>query len=183
MIQIIVGTNRTGSNSLKVAKIAEKRFAQNGVKTNIIELEHLPFNEINGSMYGDIKKLPQKIKEAIEALNTSDGFYIICPEYNGSMPGALKYFIDFWEYPKTFEERPVAFVGLGGKFGGLRPVEHLQQVFGYRNAYIFPERIFITDVWTKLTPEGLTEEVVDKLWSKQIKKFSKFVKVRELVDL
>lgn len=183
MIHIIVGTNRTGSNSLKIAKIAEKRFAALGVETQLVELEKLPVQELSGTMYGAKEKYPKKILETIESLNESDGFYIVCPEYNGSMPGVLKYFIDFWEYPKTFENRPVAFIGLGGRFGALRPIEHLQQVFGYRNAYIFPERVFVTNVWTGLGEDGLLDETLDKIWMNQIQRFSKFVGVRKLVDL
>lgn len=183
MVHIIVGTNRPGSNSLKVAKIAQKRFSDLNVKTELIELEYLPLHELSGDMYGAREKWPAKIRETIDSLNESQGFYVICPEYNGSIPGAFKYFIDFWEYPKTFENRPVAFVGLGGRFGGLRPVEHLQQVFGYRNAYVFPERIFITNVWSALSPNGLLDENLDKLWIDQIQRFSKFVGVRKLVDL
>jgi chromate reductase, NAD(P)H dehydrogenase (quinone) len=183
MIHIIVGTNRPGSNSLKIANIAKKRFEQLDVATQLIELEKLPLNLLSGSQYGAKDKMPPEISKTIDSLNESQGFYIVCPEYNGSMPGVLKYFIDFWEYPKTFENRPVAFVGLGGKFGGLRPVEHLQQVFGYRNAYIFPERIFITNVWNGLGPDGLLDEHLDKLWLSQISKFSKFINVRSLVGV
>jgi NAD(P)H-dependent FMN reductase len=183
MIHIIVGTNRTGSNSLKIAKIAEKRFAALGVETQLVELEKLPVQELTGDMYGAKEKYPKAILATIESLNESDGFYIVCPEYNGSMPGILKYFIDFWEYPKTFENRPVAFIGLGGRFGALRPIEHLQQVFGYRNAYIFPERVFVTNVWTGLGEDGLLDETLDKIWMNQIQRFSKFVGVRKLVDL
>lgn len=183
MIHIIVGTNRAKSNSLKVAKIAQKRFTDLGVETAIVELEKLPISKLDGTMYGHIEKYPDEIKATLQSLNDSDGFYIVCPEYNGSMPGVLKYFIDFWEYPKTFENRPVAFVGLGVRFGGLRPIEHLQQVFGYRNAYIFPERIFIMNVHTALSENGLLDETLDNLWMSQIKRFSRFVGVRKLVDL
>jgi chromate reductase, NAD(P)H dehydrogenase (quinone) len=183
MIHIIVGTNRPGSNSLKVAQIAKKRFTDLNVDTTLIELEKLPVHQLTGDMYGKKELFPKEISAVIESLNHSNGLYIVCPEYNGSMPGILKYFLDFWEYPKTFENRPVAFVGLGGRFGGLRPVEHLQQIFGYRNAYIFPERIFITNVWNGLSPNGLLDETLDKLWMNQIQRFSKFVGVRKLVDL
>ena len=178
VIEIIVGTNRPKSKSLQVARMAQKRFESLGVNSNIIEIEKLSLNQLDGSLYGKLSELPQDLREAIERLNNSQGIYVVCPEYNGSMPGALKYFIDFWEYPRTFESRPVAFVGLGGRFGGLRPVEHLQQVFGYRNAYIFPERIFIMNVWDSLGSEGLLDKSLDELWSLQIQRFSKFVDSR-----
>lgn len=183
MIHIIVGTDRPGSNSKKVADIARKRFKENKVETKLVELEKLPLGQLTGAMYGKKELYPKEISEVIDNLNDSDGIYIVCPEYNGSMPGVLKHFIDFWEYPNTFESRPVAFVGLGGKFGALRAVEHLQQIFGYRNAYVFPERIFITNVWSSMGASGTLDETLDALWSGQIKRFSKFVGVRKLVEL
>jgi NAD(P)H-dependent FMN reductase len=102
---------------------------------------------------------------------------MVVPEYNGSYPGVVKTFIDYWSYPKSFEKRPVCFVGLGGIFGGLRPVEHLQQVFGYRNAFIFPERVFLRDVWTLIDEAGeVKDPVVKDLMSQQVKNFATFVK-------
>ena len=86
------------------------------------------------------------MKPLIDRIDRAEGLYLICPEYNGSYPGVIKTFIDYWSYPKSFEKRPVCFTGLGGVFGGLRPVEHLQQIFGYRNAFIFPERVFLQNV-------------------------------------
>jgi len=100
---------------------------------------------------------------------------MIIPEYNGSMPGALKLFIDHWKFPDSFERRPVCFVGLGGRFGGLRPVEHMQQIFGYRNAFIFPDRVFLCNVWNLVENDKLMDETIDQLLNKQIKDFSRFV--------
>ena len=53
----------------------------------------------------------------------------------------------------------MAFTGVAaGMFGALRPVEQLQQVFGYRNACIFPERVFVMKVHESLNDAG---EIVD----------------------
>ncbi|MFO1489311.1 MAG: NAD(P)H-dependent oxidoreductase, partial [Verrucomicrobiota bacterium] len=65
----------------------------------------------------------------------------------GSLPGVLKYFIDMLPFPESFERRPVCFVGLAaGMWGALRPVEQLQAIFGYRNAFIYPERVFMPGI-------------------------------------
>ena len=116
------------------------------------------------------------MKTAIEKLNSADGIHIVCPEYNGSYPGVLKYFIDHWKYPDTFEYRPLAFVGLGGRFGGLRPVEHLQGVFGYRNAFVYPERVFIFDVWNILKEGKITDAATMALMKSQVKGFKAFTR-------
>jgi NAD(P)H-dependent FMN reductase len=59
------------------------------------------------------------------------------------------------KFPESFERRPVCFVGLGaGIWGALRPVEHLQQIFGYRNAFVYPERVFFPKVNDLLDTSG-----------------------------
>jgi len=61
------------------------------------------------------------------------------------------------EYPEAFEFRPVTFIGLGGIFGGLRAVEQLQGVLGYRNAFMYPERVFLMNVWNTLKDGELSD--------------------------
>ncbi len=173
MKYIIAGTNRKNSRTSAVAKLIQNLYHQAGEKTEIIDLADLPFAEFHPDFYG--KDLNGVLKEAIDKINQAEGLHMIVPEYNGSMPGALKYFIDFWKYPETFEFRPVAFVGLGGMFGGLRPVEHLQQVFGYRSAFIFPQRIFLQNVWTTLKDGQIQDPVVMQLLKDQVFGFQKFV--------
>ena len=127
MIQILVGTDRLNSRSLQVARFIEPMYQCHGFKTHIMELSEVGIDELNGTHYGE--KKPEKVALAVDQLMKSEGLIIVCPEYNGSMPGALKYFIDHWKYPESFEHRPFCFIGLGGRFGGVRPVEHLQQIF------------------------------------------------------
>ena len=58
-------------------------------------------------------------------LNEFDGFIIVTPEYNHSVPGALKNAID-WAYG-PFVRKAVAFVGYGS-VGGARAIEHLRSI-------------------------------------------------------
>jgi hypothetical protein len=39
-------------------------------------------------------------------------------------------------------------------WGALRPVEQLQAIFSYRNAYLFPERVFIPGIGNLLDTNG-----------------------------
>jgi len=80
---------------------------------------------------------------------------VVTPEYNGGMPGVLKYFIDMLKFPESFEQKPVCFTGLAaGIWGALRPVEQLQTIFGYRNAYLYPERVFLPQINNLLDASG-----------------------------
>lgn len=177
MICIIVGTNRPKSRSKILANIAAQKFKKAGQKVEILDLAELDYSQLTGNLYGTaLESLPEALQSMIKKVNECDGLYIVCPEYNGSMPGALKYFIDFWDYPKSFEFRPVAFLGLGFRFAGLRPVEHLQQVFGYRNAFVYPERIFVPNITDKLDGKKFTDKTIDALWSLQIERYCLYIK-------
>lgn len=181
MITIISGTNRPGSRTLVVSHLVLSFFQKHGIAAQILDLQTLPYKDLDGSQYSDNK--PPEILKALEMLHNSSGYYFVCPEYNGSMPGALKYFIDYWEYPKTFEYIPVAFLGLGGRFGGLRPIEHLQQVMNYRNAFVFPERVFLFNVWNTLKDGSLHDEATLKLIEKQTLDFGRFISALEKANL
>jgi hypothetical protein len=62
-------------------------------------------------------------------------------------------------------------------WGALRPVEQLQAIFGYRNAYIYPERVFMPRVNDLLDATGRLKdtELVDRLRDQQ-KGFIEFVR-------
>lgn len=179
MIQVIVGTNRKGSRSNQLADLVLTYFEKHGARAEKISLEDFSWESLEEGLYG-IDNVPESFKSAISKVDQASGLYIICPEYNGSYPGVLKTFIDYWSYPRSFDHRPVCFMGLGGKFGGLRPVEHLQQVFGYRDAFVFPERVFLQNVWESLSKEGkITDKVAEELLDRQVKHFIKFIKAIE----
>lgn len=58
-------------------------------------------------------------------------------------------------FPDSLMKKPCVFVGLAaGRFGGLRAVEQMQQVFMYRKAYIYPESLFIKEVDQQLNEDG-----------------------------
>ena len=182
MLYLLVGTNRAGSRSAELADILKPLYEAEGHEVKIMNLIDVGLEELTPESYGNSPK-PDKITNAVEELLNADGLVCIVPEYNGSMPGALKYFIDHWKYPDSFEHRPVAFIGLGGMFGGLRPVEHLQQVFGYRNAFIYPDRIFMQNVWNVLKEGKIENETVCELLKKQTQGFSRFIKALKSENL
>ena len=181
MIQILVGTDRPNSRSLQVARFVEPMYQSQGFKTHIMELGKVGVDQLNGTHYESEK--PEKVAGAVDDLMKAEGLVIVCPEYNGSMPGVLKYFIDHWKYPDSFEHRPFCFIGLGGRFGGLRPVEHLQQIFGYRNGFIYPDRVFITNVWNQLEDGRIKDPLIKELLEKQSRGFCLFIEALQSKNL
>ncbi len=152
MITIIVGTNRPGSNTRKVAAELETIYAALKVPLRVLDLAQLPQEIFSSSSYAEKPKAFQPFSDAVLQ---SSGLHVVTPEYNGGMPGVLKYFIDMLKFPESFERRPVCFTGVAaGIWGALRPVEQLQAIFGYRNAHIFPERVFMPVVNNLLDATG-----------------------------
>jgi NAD(P)H-dependent FMN reductase len=152
MITLIIGTNRPGSNTRKVAAQLETIYAELEVPLHVLDLAKLPPEIFAPASYAEKPKAFQPFADAVVQ---SAGLHVVTPEYNGSVPGVLKYFIDMLKFPESFEHRPVCFTGLAaGMWGALRPIEQLQAIFGYRNAYLFPVRVFMPQIYNLLDEAG-----------------------------
>lgn len=179
-ITILSGTDRPGSQALKIAHYIQPLYDRHGAEAKVVSLRDFPLREAEGGKYGE--SLPE-IEAFREQVIRTDGLVIVVPEYNGSFPGILKMFIDYLPFPEAFENMPIAFIGeSSGAFGALRAVEQLQMVCAYRNAQIFPERVFIQRVTQNFSEtDGIKDEFVSKLLDSQIQGFSRFVRqIREM---
>jgi chromate reductase len=174
MLTLVIGTNRPGSNTRKVARQLEEIYAGLKVPLRVLDLAQLPPEIFSPGAYAE---KPKSFQPFADAVLQSAGLHVVTPEYNGSVPGVLKYFIDMLKFPESFERRPVCFTGLAaGVWGALRPVEQLQQIFGYRNAYLFPERVFLPGIGNLLDDNGRlnSAELLERL-RKQAGGFVDFV--------
>ncbi len=174
MIEILSGTNRPGSNALRISTVIEGLYRELGAEVRILDLADMPPEIFQPTAYAE---KPATFKPLCDRVLKADGLHVVTPEYNGSFPGVLKYFIDMLKFPESFEHRCVAFTGeAAGLWGGIRSVEQLEMVFNYRNAYMLPERTFITQVHNKLNDAGeLTDEFQLGLLKKQCAEFVSFV--------
>jgi len=182
MITLIVGTNRPGSNSRKVATHVEEIYAELKVPLQVLDLARLPAEIFSPASYAE---KPRAFQPFAEAVLESAGLHVVSPEYNGGIPGVLKYFIDMLKFPESFINRPVCFVGLAaGVWGALRPIEQLQAIFGYRNAYIYPNRVFLPTVNDLLDARGRLKdaELLDRLKA-QVNGFIDFVEKLKAIKL
>ena len=182
MITLIVGTNRPGSNTRKVARHLEEIYAALKVPLHVLDLAQLPTEIFSPSSYAE---KPKSFQPFADTILRSSGLHLVTPEYNGGMPGVLKYFIDMLKFPESFEQRPVCFTGLGaGIWGALRPVEQLQAIFGYRNACLFPERVFLPRINDLLDEAGWLKdpELLQRLKS-QAEGFVDFVERVQRIKL
>jgi chromate reductase, NAD(P)H dehydrogenase (quinone) len=171
---IVAGTNRPASNAARVADHLLGLYRELGAAAEVFSLSAMPPECFTPDAYA---RKPAPFLEVQAKVLAAPGLHVVTPEYNGSYAGVLKVFIDLLKFPESFEHKPVAFVGeASGEWGGLRAVEHLQQVFAYRNAHLFPPRVFINRVHTRFQGDALTDaDLADRL-RKQVEGFVKYAK-------
>lgn len=173
MITIVSGTNRAGSQTRKIAAEVHQIYQHLGQQAEVLDLADLPLDLLLPSAY---ETKPREFAHWTDTILASSGLVVVTPEYNGSFPGVLKLFIDMLPFPESFEHRPVSFIGLAaGSWGGLRAVEQLQQIFGYRNAWIFPHRVFIPQIHQVMDGEGQLRLDVKERLTEQARGFTKFI--------
>jgi NAD(P)H-dependent FMN reductase len=126
--------------------------AEAGCDAELLSLEQLPACLFDPSSYAS---KPSELEPIQEKILEMDGVLVVTPEYNGSFPGVMKYFIDMLRFPESLYEKPAAFIGLGaGRWGGLRSVEQLEMIFQYRNAHLYGRRVLIPGVDKALDEDG-----------------------------
>ena len=125
-IAVIVGSLRRESLNRKMAK-AMMKLAPDSLDLGIIEIGGLPL--YNQDLDND--NPPAVWTEFRERLKKFDGVLFVTPEYNRSMPGALKNAIDVGSRPygkNRWAGKPGAVVSVSpGAIGGFGANHHLRQ--------------------------------------------------------
>ncbi len=167
MILIISGTNRKGSNTLKVAKHYEQILKEKGEKVEILSLEEIKH----------LHKDETFIKLENDYLIPATKFIIIAPEYNGTFPGILKLMIDLCDLKSVFYGKKAALVGVAnGRAGNLRGLDHLTNILNYIKLNVMPNKLPISGIASLLhETDNLIVHVptVDSMTA-QIDEFIKF---------
>lgn len=124
---------------------------------------------------------PAPVKTLADAIRAADGVIIVSPEYNWTIPGALKNAIDWVSRmpDQPFLGKPVAIQSCStGVLGGSRMQYHMRMSLTSLNAFLFgtPE-ILITFAHTKFDQETLEliDEATRSMVAKQLEGFAKFI--------
>ena len=127
-------------------------------------------------------RFPGPAEDLATAIRAADGVLFVTPEYNWSMPGALKNAIDWVSRMKDqpFKEKPVAIQSCSqGPLGGARMQYHWRMSMMFLNAFIFgtPE-IFVGNAATKFDKETLElkDQPTKDIIKTQLAAFAKFIK-------
>jgi len=130
-VQIIIGSARKGRSTPLVAnwvkQTADKVLADKA-DIEIVDLADfdLPlFDEAVSPKYNQDRQPEGDVKQWLDTLARADGYIFVTPEYNHSIPGALKNAIDYIAYETN--KKAATIVSHGG-VGGARATEHLRNI-------------------------------------------------------
>lgn len=148
----LVGSLSKASINRKLAK-ALIRLAPEGMAFHEIGFADLPL--YNHDHDADYPPQATAFKAAVKA---SDALLIVTPEYNRSIPGALKNAIDWGSRPwgtNSFARKPTAVIGTSpGAIGTAVGQQHLRSILGFLNA----PQMNTVEGYIQFTPDLITDE-------------------------
>ncbi|MET1075491.1 MAG: NAD(P)H-dependent oxidoreductase [Umezawaea sp.] len=128
-IGIIIGSTRPNRVGSQVAGwVHEVASRRDDATFDLVDLRDfaLPhFDEPHPPLFGRYEN--EHTKRWASAVAGFDGFVIVTPEYNHSVPGVLKNALDYLH--AEWADKAVGFVSYGSA-GGVRAAEHLRAIVG-----------------------------------------------------
>ncbi|MCM2350912.1 MAG: NAD(P)H-dependent oxidoreductase [Bacteriovoracaceae bacterium] len=103
-----------------------------------LELSEIPYGELPLYSYDYDQDYPQVAKDFKAAIAKVDAILFVTPEYNRSIPGALKNAIDWASRPygqNAFTRKPSGVIGASpGLIGTAVGQQHLKSILGFCNS-------------------------------------------------
>jgi chromate reductase len=101
---------------------------------------------------------PASVEAFREAVREADAVFFATPEYNSSVPGALKNALDWASRPiatNVFRNKPVAVVSSSaGAFGGVWAAAELRKVLGAMGSRVTEAELAVGHAHEKLDEQG-----------------------------
>ncbi|MCH7343540.1 NAD(P)H-dependent oxidoreductase [Pelomonas sp. CA6] len=135
-VAVLVGSLRKGSLSRRLA-LALQRLAPPSLKLEIVEIGQLPFYNAD-----EEPSPPASYGPFRDAIRAADALLLVSPEYNRSVPAALKNALDVGSRPyghNVFNAKPAAVITQSpGAIGGFGANHHLRQILACLNVSTMP---------------------------------------------
>jgi chromate reductase len=150
----ISGSLRDDSNNSALLR-ALREEAPEGVEVDIWQgLKTIPPYDADD----DIVPGPEAVEAFRELVRDSDGIFFATPEYNSSVPGALKNALDWASRPlatNAFRNKPVTVVSSSaGAFGGVWAGAELRKVLGAMGARVTDAELAVGHAAEKFADDG-----------------------------
>lgn len=170
-VAVLVGSLRSGSFSRQIASSLSD-LAPAGLKLQIVEIGELPL--YNPDL--DEGTIPAAWSSFRSHLQNVDSVLFITPEYNRSIPAALKNALDVGSRPYgkgVWGGKPAAVISQSpGPLAGFGANHHLRQVLASQGMPILPDEVYLSGV-DKLFENGkISRETTVKFLSGFLEHFN-----------
>jgi chromate reductase, NAD(P)H dehydrogenase (quinone) len=177
-VLVICGSLRKGSYNAALTRAMPELAPANMTFKAAPPFDTIPFYNAD---IQNASGFPAPAEHLASAIRSADGIIVVSPEYNWSIPGALKNAIDWVSRMKDqpFREKPVAIQSCSmGVLGGARMQYHMRMALTYLNAFIFgtPE-VLVAQAQNKFDKEtlALKDEATRDIVKQQLAGFAKFI--------
>ncbi|PYT03199.1 MAG: NADPH-dependent FMN reductase [Acidobacteria bacterium] len=156
------GSLRRASLNKRVLKTAIRGAEAAGAEVTYIDLRDYPMPLYDSDEH-DARGFDENALKLQGLLTQHDGLLIASPEYNGSLPAALKNAIDWASRPSDRYDRSKVFRGKvagvmtasPGSLGGVRSLAHLRGVLTSVGVHVLPQEVAVTFAEDRFAGEGL----------------------------
>ena len=165
-ILAFAGSLREKSYTKRIVKVALEGARKAGAEVTYIDLKDYPMPLYNADLQ-DTQGFPPIAAAFQRLLLEHDGLLIASPEYNGSLPSALKNVIDWTsrangdlKIADCYKGKFAAIMTASpGSFGGIRCLKHLRDVLTILFVNTLPTEIAVSFVASKF--DGDSDEMID----------------------
>lgn len=174
-VAVLVGSLRKGSYNRKLA-LALQRLAPERLKLELVEIGHMPFYDEDLEL-----QAPSAWTAFRERIRAADALLFVTPEYNRSVPAALKNALDVGSRPygkSVWSGKPGAIVSASpGAIGGFGANHHLRQSMVFLNVPIMQQpEAYVGGVDKLFDAQGnLTNEGTSKFLGTFMQAFSEWI--------
>jgi chromate reductase, NAD(P)H dehydrogenase (quinone) len=123
-----------------------------------LEMREIPIGDLPLYSYDYDADYPPSARALKGAIAGVDAVLFVTPEYNRSIPGALKNAIDWASRPygkNSFSRKPSAMIGTSpGKIGTAVGQQHLKSILSFCNS----PQMNAVEAYIEFTPDLVTEE-------------------------
>lgn len=167
-VAVIVGSTRPGRRAEAVARwVMSHVVRRDGIAARLVDLaDHdLPlFDEPLPPIGGRYEHA--HTRAWAETIAAFDAFVFVTPEYNHSIPAALKNAVDFLF--DEWRDKAAGFVSYGVDAGGARAAEHLRVVLGELHVADVRSQVALSltddfEGYAKLAPRSRQEQKLDAM--------------------
>lgn len=177
-VLVFSGAMRADSLNSKLARIAARELEVAGVRVDHATLRDFACPSYDGDIESE-SGIPEGAQELRRRLDAVDGFVISSPEYNASMPGALKNVVDWTSRhrPQPFHQQQCLLMSASPSMvGGNRGLWSLRVPLEHLGARVYPDMFSLAKAHEQFDDDGglVSESLAERLrattitWADQV---------------